>query len=137
MHPASMDEDKLLAECELTSGRGSGPGGQNRNKVETAVRIKHLPTGLTASATERRHKEQNRRQALFRLRIKLAVSCREPVDPAAPVHIGDATSATSVLTMAARPTPPIRLRFISMLMSNPPTSRSRTSRRSRRTGRPG
>lgn len=84
MHSAALDEDKLLADCEVTSGRGSGPGGQHRNKVETAVRIKHRPTGVSASATERRHKEQNRKQALFRLRVKLAIAVREPVDPAAP-----------------------------------------------------
>jgi hypothetical protein len=81
MHPAALDEDKLLADCELTAGRASGPGGQNRNKVETAVRLKHRPSGIVASATERRHKEQNRKQAVFRLRVKLAVEVREPVDP--------------------------------------------------------
>lgn len=84
MHPAALDEDKLLADCEMTSGRTSGPGGQNRNKVETAVRIKHVPTGVIASATERRHKEQNRKQAVFRLRVKLAIEAREPIDPGAP-----------------------------------------------------
>lgn len=84
MHPAALDEDRLLAQCRLTTGRGSGPGGQHRNKVETAVRITHTPSGVHASATERRHKEQNRKQAVFRLRIKLAVQVREPIGPAAP-----------------------------------------------------
>ena len=84
MHPAALDESDLLKSCELTAGRGSGPGGQNRNKVETAIRIKHLPSGVIASATERRHKEQNRKQAVFRLRIKLAIEVLEPVDPGGP-----------------------------------------------------
>lgn len=84
MHPAALDESDLLKQCELISGRASGPGGQNRNKVETAIRIRHLPTGVSASATERRHKEQNRRQAVFRLRVKLAIEVREPVSPSAP-----------------------------------------------------
>ncbi len=83
MHPAALDEDDLLKHCDLASGRASGPGGQNRNKVETAIRLTHRPTGITATATERRHKEQNRQQALFRLRVKLAVQVREPVDPGA------------------------------------------------------
>ena len=84
MHPAALDEEALVKDCDIVAGRGSGPGGQNRNKVETAIRIKHLPTGVSATATERRHKEQNRKQAVFRLRIKLAVQVREPIDPAAP-----------------------------------------------------
>lgn len=84
MHPAALDEDKLLADCELTAGRASGPGGQNRNKVETAVRLKHLPTGVLASATERRHREQNRKEAVFRLRVRLALQVRDPVDPGSP-----------------------------------------------------
>lgn len=84
MHPAALDEDKLLADCDVTAGRASGPGGQNRNKVETAIRIKHQPTGVIASATERRHKEQNRKQAVFRLRVKLAIAVRVPVDPGGP-----------------------------------------------------
>ncbi|MEM9348064.1 MAG: peptide chain release factor-like protein [Planctomycetota bacterium] len=81
MHPAAMDDEALLKDCEVASGRASGPGGQNRNKVETAIRITHRPSGLVASATERRHKQQNKHQALFRLRLKLAVQVREPVDP--------------------------------------------------------
>ncbi|MBX2852421.1 MAG: peptide chain release factor-like protein [Phycisphaeraceae bacterium] len=84
MHPAALDHDALLKDCTVTSGRSSGPGGQNRNKVETAIRITHDPTGLIASATERRHKGQNKQQALFRLRVKLAVQVREPADPGGP-----------------------------------------------------
>lgn len=85
MHPAVLDHDALLKDCTVTAGRSSGPGGQNRNKVETAIRITHHPTGIIASATERRHKEQNKQQAIFRLRVKLAVQVREPTDPGGPV----------------------------------------------------
>ena len=81
MHVAALDDDELLRDCEVRAGRSSGPGGQNRNKVETAIRITHRPTGIVASATERRHREENKQQAVFRLRIKLAVQVREPVDP--------------------------------------------------------
>lgn len=83
MHPAALEHDALLKDCTVTAGRSSGPGGQNRNKVETAIRITHKPTGIVASATERRHKEQNKQQAIFRLRVKLAVQVREPLDPGA------------------------------------------------------
>lgn len=80
IHPASLPPDKLLAQCEVTRGRASGPGGQHRNKVETAVRLTHRPSGLSAAATERRSQAQNLRVAVFRLRLKLAVEMRHPVD---------------------------------------------------------
>jgi hypothetical protein len=82
LHPAAWDTAKLLAECECRRQRRSGPGGQHRNKVETAVVITHLPTALRGAASERRSQEQNRRQALFRLRVNLAVSVRRPLDAA-------------------------------------------------------
>lgn len=88
MHPAALDDDMLLKDCTVTSGRASGPGGQHRNKVETAIRITHEPTGIIASATERRHKQQNMQQALFRLRVKLAVRVREPMGLGSPASDG-------------------------------------------------
>jgi ribosome-associated protein len=66
------DIDALARECEITFHRASGPGGQHRNKVETAVRVRHLPTGLLARASERRSREQNRREALRRLAARIA-----------------------------------------------------------------
>ena len=79
-HPAALPPDTLVKQCELEFGRGSGPGGQHRNKVETAVTITHQPTGMTASATERRSQSQNRHRAIWRLRVRLAIEHREPVD---------------------------------------------------------
>lgn len=83
-HPAAVGSDRLLAECDQTFTRRSGPGGQNRNKVETAVILRHRPTGLTAEASERRTQGDNRAAALFRLRLVLALSIRRPIDPGGP-----------------------------------------------------
>lgn len=75
-HPASLPFDTLLAQCDLTRGRSGGPGGQHRNKVETLVHLTHTPTGLEAHAGERRSVAENKREALWRLRLILALFVR-------------------------------------------------------------
>lgn len=75
-HPATLDEKSLLAQCDLRRQRTSGPGGQHRNKVETAVFIHHDPTGIEAHAGERRSIRENRPVALLRLRLALATNVR-------------------------------------------------------------
>lgn len=54
-------------DVRFESTRSSGPGGQNVNKVETAVRALHLPTGLTVTASEERSQYMNKKLALSRL----------------------------------------------------------------------
>ena len=72
--------EEFEKDCRLETLRRSGPGGQNRNKVETGVRIYHLPTGLVGEATERRYQGENRKQAVFRLRMELALRVRAPIE---------------------------------------------------------
>jgi hypothetical protein len=78
-HPGALNPAALAAQCEFRATRRSGPGGQNRNKVETAVILTHRPTGISAQASERRTQGENRRTALHRLRLELAVSVRRPI----------------------------------------------------------
>jgi hypothetical protein len=80
IHPAQLPIETLLTDCEFRRTRRSGPGGQHRNKVETAVVIEHLSTSIRAEANERRSQEQNRQVAVQRLRVKLAVEVRTPVE---------------------------------------------------------
>jgi RF-1 domain len=75
-HPASIEPALLLRDCEVKRTRRSGPGGQNRNKVETAVIIRHMPSGIEAEANERRSQAENLKTATLRLRVNLALSLR-------------------------------------------------------------
>jgi protein subunit release factor B len=61
----------LKKQVVIETYRSRGPGGQRKNKVETAVRIKHLPSGITVVATEHRSQSENRRLAFERLRDRL------------------------------------------------------------------
>jgi hypothetical protein len=73
------DEAALLAECDVDTYRASGPGGQKRNKTESAVRLRHRPSGLSVIAEESRSQHENRARALRRLRQMLALRLRQPV----------------------------------------------------------
>ena len=79
-HPACLPTDVLLSDCEIKKTRRGGPGGQHRNKVETAIVISHLPSGIIAQASEKRSQFENRKVAIERLRLNLAVGVRTLID---------------------------------------------------------
>ena len=86
-HPAALPVEELLKQCEIERKRRSGPGGQHRNKVETAVVITHRPSGIQGQASERRSQDLNRQMALQRLRVQLAIHLRTPVPPDKPSEL--------------------------------------------------
>jgi hypothetical protein len=101
-HPAAVSAEQLLAECHVRRLRRSGPGGQHRNKVETAINLQHLPTGVRAEASERRSQAQNQSQALIRLRVNLALEIRRACGPDyAPSPLWQARCGGRVLALSA------------------------------------
>jgi hypothetical protein len=72
----TLSDSQLLAECEVDTLRASGPGGQKRNKTESAVRLRHGPSGIMVIASESRSQTENRARALKRLRQALALRLR-------------------------------------------------------------
>lgn len=65
------DLEQLEKEVEFTAYQASGPGGQHRNRTFSAIRAKHLPTGIVVTATDSRSQLRNRKIALERLRERL------------------------------------------------------------------
>jgi len=65
------DLEILKKQALIETYRSRGPGGQRKNKVETAVRLRHLPSGITVVATEHRSQAENRKLAFERLRERL------------------------------------------------------------------
>ena len=102
-HPATFSAEQLIAECDVRRLRRSGPGGQHRNKVETAVSLHHLPTGVRAEASERRSQAENQSQALFRLRVNLALEVRRSCGPDyTPSPLWQSRCGGGVLKLSAR-----------------------------------
>lgn len=66
-------------DCRWENFRGAGPGGQKKNKTSSAVRVTHVPTGMSATASESRSQAENKAAALRRLRHSMTLELRENV----------------------------------------------------------
>ena len=72
-------DEALIAQCEVDRYRASGPGGQHRNKTESAVRLRHRLSGVSAIGEDSRSQSENKHHAVRRLRSAIALELREPV----------------------------------------------------------
>lgn len=72
-------DDALIAQSEVDRYRASGPGGQHRNKTESAVRLRHKLSGVSAIGEDSRSQSENKHHAVRRLRAAIALEVREPV----------------------------------------------------------
>jgi protein subunit release factor B len=76
--PLPLHLVRLARDCDVTAFKSSGPGGQKKNKTESSVRVRHLPTGITRLATESRSQSRNRELALERVWEELRRRARKP-----------------------------------------------------------
>ena len=72
----ALSESDLLAGCRIDTFRSHGPGGQHANRTESAVRITHCATGEVSQCQDHRERARNQREALSRLRLRLALQLR-------------------------------------------------------------
>lgn len=77
--PSDVDVRIALGDLEFSTCRGSGAGGQKRNKTESAVIVRHIPTGLTVRCETERSQSQNKATAMALLRSRLLRAEQEKV----------------------------------------------------------
>ena len=100
----TLTEDQLLAQCEVDTYRASGPGGQKRNKTSSAVRLRHVPSGLIVIAEESRSQHENKAKALKRLWRALFLQLRDaaPADALSHPDYAAARDTSDRLSMSAK-----------------------------------
>lgn len=66
---ASQSHEAIARDCEVSVFRASGPGGQGVNTTDSAVRMKHVPTGITVTSRESRSQFRNRQLCLQKFQV--------------------------------------------------------------------
>lgn len=75
---ARQSLDEIANDCEVSVFRATGPGGQGVNTTDSAVRMKHLPTGITVTSRESRSQFRNRQLCLAKLKAIFERKARPP-----------------------------------------------------------
>ncbi len=96
------EEDFVRENCSLEFFKGSGAGGQHRNKTFSAVRITHIATGLRAEDCSERSQHRNRSNAVLKLKMQLAFNIRCAPIPGAVPRMECALSAPDYPLFAAQ-----------------------------------
>lgn len=89
-------DDELLAQCDVEVFRASGPGGQSVNTADSAVRLRHRPSGVTVVARRERSQLLNKRAALKRLRARLVELNAPPPEERVPTRKSRAVRRSEV-----------------------------------------
>lgn len=74
----ALSDEALLRECRVDTFRGTGRGGQKRNRTESAVRLTHQSTGVVVTCDDTRSQHSNRELALRKLRFHIGLQVRCP-----------------------------------------------------------
>ncbi len=72
-------DEALLAECDVDTFRATGPGGQSVNTADSAVRLKHRPTGIVVVCRRERSQLRNKQECLARLRKRIEERLAPPL----------------------------------------------------------
>lgn len=75
---ARMDAARIAQDCEVQVFHAHGPGGQGVNTADSAVRMRHRPTGITVTSRESRSQYQNRARCIEKLRDEFRRRARPP-----------------------------------------------------------
>jgi peptide chain release factor 2 len=94
--PQSVELNLRPEDLEIQTTKSSGPGGQNVNKRETAIRLSHLPTGIKISVQTERSQERNREIAIGMLKSKLYLLEEERLQKEREGYVGDFKKGTDI-----------------------------------------
>src|ERR1043166_9900224 len=87
-------DEELLRECDVETFRSSGPGGQHVNKTESAVRLRHRPSGVVVTSQQERSQHRNKAICLLKLRKKIERLNYRPAKRGPTRHFPGPTNST-------------------------------------------